>query len=77
MLEHPDISRVNLTGYPRLQTQPTIIRERCPQCHEEFTEPSEAITYADRYFCDMVCLVSWMIREGHADRTEVGGWVNS
>lgn len=72
MLEHPDITRANLTGYPRMHTQPSRI-ERCPYCHEEFTEPSEAITYADRYFCDMVCLVTWMLQEGHAERTEVGG----
>lgn len=72
MLEHPDITRANLTGYPRMHTQPSRI-ERCPSCHEEFMGPSEAITYADRYFCDMVCLVTWMLHEGHAERTEVGG----
>lgn len=72
MLEHPDITCANLTGYPRVHTQPVIIRERCPSCHEEFTGPSEVITYVDRYFCDMVCLVTWMLREGHAERAEVG-----
>lgn len=62
MLEHPDITRVNLTGYARLQTQPSRI-ERCPYCHEEFEGLSDTITYADRYFCEELCLMSWITQK--------------
>lgn len=72
MLEHPDITRVNLTGYPRMHTQPSRA-ERCPCCHEELMECSEAIQYGVRYFCDLICFATWALQEGLVQRTEVGG----
>lgn len=68
-LEHPDITRVNLTGYPREEAE---VIDRCPQCGDEITGDDTALLYEDHYFCSDACLVGYLIGCGIVERTEVG-----
>ncbi|MBG9736457.1 hypothetical protein [Paenibacillus alvei] len=70
-IEHPDITRVNLTGYPRLHAMPSDIT-RCVMCK---TENGFAGVYYRLYdeldFCSPEHLVGWLLENGEAVRVEV------
>lgn len=70
-LEHPDITRVNLTGYPRPQAQPSDVT-RCKTCRtENGFDGAYFRLYDELDFCSPSCLVSWLIKNGEVVRVEV------
>lgn len=71
MLEHPDITRVNLTGYPRVQTQPSGI-SRCKTCRTENGFDGTYFRLYDKLdLCSQEHLVDWLMRNGEVVRVEV------
>lgn len=71
MLEHPDITRVNLTGYPHQQTKPTNV-SRCTTCKTENGFIGHFWRLYDDYdFCSQEHMVDWLIKNGDVVRVEV------
>ena len=68
-IEHPDITRVNLTGYP--QAEPVIV-DRCPQCHGDIFAGEYVVIYDDYRFCSESCLIEYLVDSGIVERAEVG-----
>lgn len=70
-LEHPDITRVNLTGYPRPHTRPSKV-SRCTTCKTENGFDGVYFRLYDELdFCSPTCLVGWLIKQGEVVRMEV------
>lgn len=73
LLEHPDITRVNLTGYPQVQAQPSEVSQ-CTMCKtENGFDGVYYRLYDDLDFCSPEHLVGWLLKNGEVVRVEVSG----
>ena len=60
MLEHPDITRTRLTGYPEPEPTP----EECEHCSDE---TFSFLQFDDMKFCSRHCLVEWLIKNNYVE----------
>lgn len=63
MIEHPDITHMNVTGYPQQKPYHALL---CAKCREEITG-FELVRYEEECFCNWNCMGEWMLQRGYAD----------
>ncbi|MCG7407725.1 hypothetical protein MH117_09845 [Paenibacillus sp. ACRRX] len=72
MLEHPDITNVNLTGYPQTEAYTQVIVQ-CPTCNNVHHVTEVVLCYrSEHYFCNQSCFVEWMLNNDDLSWSEVG-----